>query len=196
MPLISIFPLSGIKIPLRHAANSAAILDIPESYLDMVRPGLIIYGMYPSKEVKRTIELLPVLRLKTKVVLLRNFTSGKSISYGRTYFTKKNTRIAVIPIGYGHGYNRALSNKCEVIIRGKRAPVVGIVCMDQCMVDAGHIPDVAIGDEVVLIGKQGGEEILAEEVAVKINSIPYEVTCSLGKNLPRVYLGEKIENRD
>ena len=186
---------NGIKIPLRHAANSAAVMGFPESHFNMVRPGLMIYGYYLSPYVKKNVKLEPAFSLKTKIVCLRKLPKGATISYGRTYTTKRPSLIATLPIGYGEGYSRALSNKGEVIVKGKKAPVAGRVCMDQMMVDATNIPDVKIGDEVVLIGKQtphqnkygAGQEITVEEIASKMGTIPYEVVCMIGRNVKREY---------
>ncbi len=185
--LIQKLKVNGIEIPLKHTANSAAIMNFPESYFNMVRPGLMIYGYYPSVNVKKTVKLEPALSFITRIVSLRKLPKGTTISYGRTYTTQHPSIIATLPIGYGDGYNRALSNKGEVIIRGKRAPVVGRVCMDQTMVDVSKIPRVKIGDEVVLIGKQKNEKITVEEVASKIGTIPYEVVCMIGRKVKRVY---------
>jgi len=174
---------AGFSIPLKHAANSAATLDLPETHLDAVRPGLILYGMRPSDEVEPAIPLRPALTLKSHVARLRTLPSGSSISYGRTYITTRPTPVALVPVGYGDGYHRLASNRGAVLIGGRRAPIVGRVCMDQFVVDVSDIPGVAQGDEVVLIGRQGDEVITAEEVAGWVETINYEVTTSL---LPRV----------
>ncbi|MCK4326497.1 alanine racemase, partial [bacterium] len=187
----------GINISLRHMANSAAILDLAESYFNLVRPGLILYGIYPSDEVSRSLELKPVLTLKTRIVFLKKVPRGRTISYGRTYTTKRETTIATLPIGYADGYSRRLSNKAEVLIEGKRAPVVGRICMDQTMVDVGHIPHAKVGQEVVLIGRQapsdskhltgqGEGRISVEEIAKRIGTIPHEVVSRLGKRIYRI----------
>jgi alanine racemase len=175
----------GIEIPIRHIANSAAVLELPQMHLDMIRPGIIMYGLWPSDEVERNIELRPAMKLKTKVGFLKDVPSNVSLSYGRTYFTSKSSRIATLPIGYADGWSRLLANQAEVLVRGQRAPLVGRVCMDQCMVDVTHIPDVCAGDEVLLFG---GEHLPVEEVAEKLGTINYEVVCMLGKRLPRVYI--------
>ncbi|GAI57759.1 unnamed protein product, partial [marine sediment metagenome] len=133
----------GIKIPLKHVANSAAILDLPHMNLDMVRPGIIIYGLYPSAEVKRVIKLKPALKLKTRIVYLKKLPAGRSVGYGRTYTTTSETLVATLPVGYADGYSRLLSNNSEVLIRGNKAPVIGRVCMDQTMIDVTHIPGFA-----------------------------------------------------
>jgi alanine racemase len=176
----------GIHIPLRHAANSNSVLDIPASYFNMVRPGLMIYGLYPSGS-SDAVELKPALSLKTRVVYLKEIPAGWSVSYGRTYTAEKPIIVASIAIGYGHGYNRHLSNSGEAIIRGVKAPIVGTVCMDQCLCDVTHIPGISIGDEVVLIGRQGDEEITVDEVAQKSETISYEIICAINARVPRLY---------
>ncbi len=178
---------NGIEIKYKHAANSIATIAIKDAYLNLVRPGIIIYGMYPKKGFEKLIKLKPALSLKTRVTYLKDTPEGRSISYGRTYITQKHTRIATLPIGYADGYGRILSNKAEVLIRGKRAPVVGKVTMDQTMVDVGEIRGVKVGDEVVLIGKQGFEEIRTENLARLAGSIAYEVVCSISNRVPRIY---------
>ncbi|MBC7222830.1 MAG: alanine racemase, partial [Anaerolineae bacterium] len=146
---------AGFRIPLRHAANSGATLDLPETHLDMVRCGIAIYGLYPSAEVARPVDLRPALTLKGRVGHVRTLPAGSSISYGRTFTTRRPTRVALVPVGYGDGYHRLHSNRGAVLIRGWRAPILGRVCMDQCVVDVTDIPGVRDGDEVVIIGRQG-----------------------------------------
>ena len=181
-----------IYIKWRHCANSASVIDLPYTHLDLVRPGIALYGYYPSPYVNRAlVKLLPVMSLKARVAFVKEVAEGCSISYGRKYIAKKKTFIATIPLGYGDGYSRLLSNQGEVLIRGKRAPVVGRVCMDQLMVDVGHLPDVQQGDEVVLLGRQEGEEITADELAGKLGTISYEVLCMISERVPRVYLCNK-----
>jgi len=176
----------GIHIPLRHAANSAAVLGLPISYFNMVRPGLMIYGLYPSGS-PREIQLKPALSLKTRVVYLKGVPAGWSISYGRTYITQGPTMVATLAIGYGHGYSRRLSNGGEALIRGARAPIVGTICMDQCLCNVTHIPGVSVGDEAVLIGRQGDEEITTDEVAQRAGTISYEILCAINAKVPRIY---------
>ncbi len=177
---------AGIRIPLRHIANGGAILDIPESYFDMVRAGMMLYGLYPSKETSESITLQPVLSLRSKVVFVKEVPANTSIGYGRTYFTSHPTRVATVPIGYGDGYSRMLSHKANVIIRGNRFPVVGSVCMDQLMVDVGIRNDIHVGDDVTLIGKDGTEEITTWEIAEKAGTNHYEVLCMIAARVPRV----------
>ena len=175
---------NGVNIPLVHAANSMGLLDYKNSHFNMVRPGLIIYGLYPKGNLK--IKLKPVLSLKTRIVFIKNVSRGIGISYGHDYVTQKATRIATLPIGYGDGYPRNLSNKAEVLIGGKRFRMCGKICMDQIMIDLKGAES-KVGDEVVLIGVQGKEKITAEELALKSGTIPYEIVCGLGSRIPRVY---------
>jgi len=182
---------AGIEIPYRHAANSIATVSLKKAHLNLVRPGLIIYGMYPKKSFSRRLNLKPALSLKSRVVFLKKTPAGRSISYGRTYITQKPTVIATLPIGYADGYGRILSNKAKVLVKGQRAPVVGKVTMDQTMIDIGHIEGVTLGDEVVLIGKQGDNEIRCEELARVAGTIPYEIVCSITNRVPRIYKNSK-----
>ena len=179
----------GISMPIKHMANSGAILseNIHDSFFDMVRPGLMLYGAYPSPYVSKDIKLEPALTLKTRVVFIKDVRQGSTISYGRTHITKSKARLAVIPIGYGDGYSRLLSNKGEVLIKGKRTSIVGRVCMDQSIVDVSKIPEVCVGDEVVLIGSQKQERISVEEIAEKIGTIANDVFCMISKRVPRIY---------
>ena len=182
--VISKLRLAGIEIPKKHMANSAAILDLPQSYYDMVRPGIMIYGFYPSTEVSRSINLKQAMTFKTRVSQVKVVPPGTPISYGRTFITRRKTTVATLPVGYGDGYNRLLSNRGEVLIKGHRAPVIGTVCMDMCMVDASGVEDIRPGDEVILFG----EGLPAEEVATKIGTIVHEVICSVNKRVPRLYI--------
>lgn len=176
------------KSGIRHLANSAAIFGLEAARLDMVRVGIALYGCTsgPRREIKPP--LIPALSWKTKVAHLRDVEAGDSISYGCTFVASKRSRIAVIPVGYGDGLPHGLSNKGEVLVRGRRAPIVGRVCMDMTMVDVTHIEGVEIEDEVVIIGAQGSERITAEEVAEKLGTISYEVLCGIGKRVPRVHV--------
>ncbi|NLB79475.1 MAG: alanine racemase, partial [Clostridiaceae bacterium] len=179
----------GIMIPVKHIANSAAIIQYPDMCLDMVRPGIILYGLYPSKDIDRSlIELKPAMRLLSKVSFVKEIDAGVPVSYGRIYETKRKSIIATIPVGYADGYSRLLSNCGRVLIHGQFAPVVGRVCMDQFLVDVTDIPGVKTGDEAVLIGRQGNNEITADEVAELTGTINYEVVCLVGKRVPRVYI--------
>ncbi|MEW6663147.1 MAG: alanine racemase [Bacillota bacterium] len=187
LDFLSTLSKMGVTFPVRHAANSAALIDLPETHLDMVRPGIILYGLYPSPEVARKIKLQPAMRVKAMVAHVKEVERGASISYGRTFIAKERTVIATLPLGYADGYSRLLSNKGEVLLHGRRAPVVGRVCMDQTMVDITKIPGVAPGDTAVVLGEQGDEAITAEELAGKIGSINYEVVCKFSARVPRVY---------
>jgi alanine racemase len=169
----------GIRFPLTHIANSAAILDLPEMHLELVRPGITLYGLFPSDRLRERIALKPAMEFKTVIIHLKKLPKGSGVSYGRTYTTRKEEKIAVLKVGYANGYSRALSNKGEVLIRGKRAPVIGRVCMDLCMVDVTHIPGVQVGDEVVLFGRQNDSVIEVDEIAQKANTINYEIITTL-----------------
>lgn len=178
-----------INIPLKHVANSTAILNSSRFHLNAVRPGIIVYGLFPSPKTKQIVQLRPAAELKTKIIFLKEISAGKSIGYGKTYTTTRPTRIATLPVGYADGYSWLLSNKGEVLVRGQRAPIIGRICMDLCMIDVTHIGRVQIGDEVVLWGKQGSEMISAEEVAQKMGSIVYEVICMVDKErVPKVFI--------
>jgi alanine racemase len=175
-------------IPVRHVANTAAVLDIPELSLDMVRPGLGIYGLYPSGEVRRDLGLVPALSLKSRIVRLHPLAPGDPVSYGRTWRAARPSLIGLVMCGYADGLPRSLTNRGSALVRGKRVPIVGRVCMDMCMVDVTDVPDVATGDEVVLIGGQGEEEISADEVAQLAGTISYEILCGISARVPRLYL--------
>ncbi|MCR5101807.1 MAG: alanine racemase [Butyrivibrio sp.] len=178
----------GRKIEICHCANSASIIDMPESSMDMVRAGVSMYGMWPSEEVsKNKVEIKPVLELKSNIVYIKDVPKGTPVSYGGTYVTDKLTRIATIPVGYGDGYPRSLSNKGFVLIRGKKARILGRVCMDQFMVDITDIFDAKEGDEVTLIGRDGDIEITIEELGDMSGRFNYELACDLNKRIPRVY---------
>ncbi len=179
----------GIPPGIRHMANTAGILALPASHLDMVRAGIGIYGIYPSDEVARPVELRPALRWTTRIAFLKEVPAGTPLSYGRTHVTPGPRRIAVLPVGYADGYPRLLSNRGSVLVRGRRAPVVGRVCMDMTLADVTGVPGAREGDEVVLIGRQAGEEITADEVARLTGTIAYEVTCNVGRRVPREHVG-------
>ncbi len=178
----------GIKIPLRHAANSAALIDMDATYLDMVRAGIAMYGCYPSHEVGRDKLLLkPAMEFKTRVSMVKRVEAGFKVSYGVIYETKADTTLATLSVGYADGYSRLLTATGEVLVHGKRAPIAGRICMDQCVVDVGSTEGVRVGDEVVLFGRQGDDFITVEEVASKIGTINYEVLCAVSERVPRVY---------
>lgn len=177
---------AGIQVPLIHSANSMGVFGYKKSHFNMVRPGLVIYGLYPKKGLK--VKLKPVLSLKTRVVFVKQVPGGCGISYGHAYVTKNKTNILTLPIGYGDGYPRNLSNRAPVLIKGKRFKVCGRICMDQMMVDVGDL-QARVGDEVVLIGSQRAQKITSEELAGLSGTIPYEIVCGLGSRIPRVYIG-------
>jgi len=179
---------NGIEVPLKHIANSAAILDLPDSYFNLVRPGVMIYGYYPSRETSESIPLQPAMTLLTQVQMIKTIDRGESVSYGRLYLAKEKTRIATLAVGYGDGYNRLLSGCGEVLIKAQRFPVVGRICMDWTMIDLGDHSDVCVGDEAVLFGRQGGESVTVDSICTKMNTIPYEVTCWIARRVPRLYL--------
>ena len=183
--LISKLNTCGIHIPLAHAANSMGIIAYKQSHFNMVRPGLVIYGLYPKAGL--SIKLRPVLSLKARVVYVKQAPKGYGISYGRTYILKRNTAIVTLPIGYGDGYPRNLSNIAPVLIAGKVFRISGRICMDQIMVDVGDV-QVKTGQEAVLIGTQGKNTITAEELSLLSGTIPYEIVCGLGSRVPRVYI--------
>lgn len=181
---------NNIRIPIRHMSNSGAILNYPKYHMDMVRPGLMSYGIYPSPETRTRAVLYPVMSFKTAVVLVKEFPRGYGIGYGRSYVTDRRTCVATIPIGYGDGYGVILSNQGEVLIQGKRCPIIGKVSMDMCTVDVSALPGCDIGEEVVLLGRQGDEEITTDEIAARVGTISYEILCALGKRAPRVFLNK------
>lgn len=177
----------GLKPFLRHCSNSAGILEIPEAHLDMVRAGITIYGLYPSDEVCRKMPLKPAMELKSHIICLKTIEAGTSVSYGGTFVAEHPMRIATIPVGYADGYPRSLSSKGFVLIRGKRAPIIGRVCMDQFMVDVTDI-EAELLDEVTLLGKDGAEEITVDELGELSGRFPYEFVCVIGKRVPRIYI--------
>jgi len=185
---------SGIEIPVKHMSNSGGVINFPHCHFDLVRPGIMTYGICPAKDPSPGVDLLPVMSFKTSIVLVKEFPKDYGIGYNRTYVTSRPTRIATIPVGYGDGFGVILSNRGEALIRGQRAPIVGRVSMDMCMVDVTHIPECRIGDEAVLLGKQGGEYISANEIAARAGTISYEVLCALGKRAPRVFLDKGRAN--
>ena len=185
-----------IDFEVRHCANSAAVFDYPLSHLDMVRAGIVIYGLYPSEELRHKPDLTPVLSLRSVVSHVKTVKPGATISYGRKFTAQKEMKVATVPVGYADGYPRILSAKgAQVLIGGKRCPILGRVCMDQLMADVSALPDVKVGDTVTLIGRDGEEAITADELANLEGSINYEVVCGLSKRVPRVYLkGGKVES--
>jgi alanine racemase len=178
----------GVEFKIHHCSNSAGIVEIPEANLDMVRAGITLYGLWPSDEVsKEIISLKPVMSLKSHVSFVKDLEKGRAISYGGTFVTPEMRRIATIPVGYADGYSRGLSNKCYVLIRGKKAPICGRVCMDQFMVDVTDIPGVCAGDEVTLLGTDGENCITMEELGEISGRFNYEFACLITQRVPRVY---------
>ncbi|GEA29113.1 alanine racemase [Clostridium diolis] len=180
----------NIEIPIKHVSNSGAIMDMPETYLDAVRAGIILYGYYPSPEVKKeNLSLKPALTLKATITRVQEMDAGMSISYGRTFKTERKSLIATIPIGYADGYSRLLAKNAKVIINGQFAPIVGRICMDQCMIDITDINgDIKVGDEVIILGEQNGLRFNADNFAEIMGTINYEILCMLKYRIPRVYV--------
>jgi alanine racemase len=177
-----------LNIKIKSICNSAAIIELPEAYCDGVRPGIIIYGYYPSEKVdKKQLDVKPVMTLKANIVHLKTLEKDQYIGYGRKFKTERRSIIATLPVGYADGYTRILSGKSKVIINGKFAPVVGNICMDQCMIDVTEIEDVKVGDEVILMGSDGNVKFDAEDIAKILGTIENEVLCMISKRVPRVY---------
>ena len=184
----------GIHIPILHCCNSAGIIRMPEANMNLVRAGITIYGIYPSDEVEKDIvKLMPAMELKSHITYVKDVPAGVQISYGGTFVTEKETRVATIPVGYADGYPRLLSNKGWVLIHGKKAPILGRVCMDQFMVDVSEIPDVKAGDEVTLMGRDGEEQISVDTLGELSGRFPYEFVCDITKRVPRIYIKDGKE---
>jgi len=184
---IRFYERRGLPVPLRHMANSAAILQLPESYLDMVRPGIMLYGVYPSAGIPRTVDVRPVLEWKSRVVYFKVVKPAHPVSYGGRWRTDHETRVVTLPVGYGDGYFRGMSGRAEVIIRGKKYPQVGTICMDQMMVNLEQ-GTAWNGDEAILLGESGGECVTAEDLAEWAGTIPYEILTNINTRVPRVYI--------
>jgi alanine racemase len=178
----------GFHVPLIHVSNSCGAVRFPSAHFSLVRPGIMLYGYHTLPSTVETPDLRPVLSLKTRIAQLRTIQPGETVSYNRTFTARRPTRIAVLPIGYANGLSRQLSNRGAVLIRGQRAPIAGLVCMDMVMVDVTEIPGTAVGDETILIGRQGNDEITASEIAKWTDTIPYEVLCAISPKIPRLYL--------
>ena len=188
----------GIALPIVHTANSSGILNFTDSHRDMVRPGISLYGALPSPDVRPIVAalqgcdpdpfFLPVMQWKTKILQIGKLPKGTPLSYNRKFTTERESLIATLPVGYGDGLNRRLSNNMDVLVRGQRAPQVGTICMDLTLIDVTEVPDVQLGDEVVLFGQQGTEIITVDEMAERCGTISYEILCNVGKRVPRVYL--------
>jgi alanine racemase len=185
--LIDRLASDGLAFALKHASNSAAVLQYSQSYFNMVRPGGMIYGLLPKQEFNN-IGLKPVMSFKSKVVNVKKVKAGRTVSYGRTFTFSRDSTVAAVAVGYGHGLSRRLSNCGYLLVRGKRAPIVGMVTMDITLIDVTDIPGVSVGDEVVIFGRQGEDEISVYQVAAWCETISYEITCGIGKRVPRVYV--------
>lgn len=197
--MVNALEKDGVDLGIRHISNSAGIMEAPEVQMDMVRNGICLYGLYPSEEVqKERLPLKPAMELKAYVSYVKTLEPGVEIGYGGTYTTTKKTRVATIPVGYADGYSRCLSGKGSVLIHGKKAPILGRVCMDQFMVDITDIDNVCVGDRVTLFGKDGDSCITIEEISAMAHSFNYEFVCDIGKRIPRVYYrhGKVIETKD
>jgi len=189
MDLLEKLKTHGFEVPLRHAANSAATIELPESHLDLVRPGIAQYGLWPSNETDRQlIDLKAVMSLKSQVIQVKDVPAGFKISYGSTYETSGQTRIATIPVGYADGYDRLLSSRGAMLVGGVKVPIVGRVCMDLTMIDVSGVDGVETGDEVVLLGRQGNQQISAEEIAGLVGTINYEIVSSITPRVEKVYI--------
>lgn len=188
---------NGMIFRIKHVSNSAAIMEMPETYNNMVRPGIILYGIYPSGEMDpASLDIKPVMSFKTRISHIKELPEDRQVSYGGKYQALKGDRIGTIAVGYADGYTRAQSGKAEVLYKGKRVKVIGNICMDQCMIDLRDFPDAKAGDEVVLIGRSGDEEITADEVAARYGTIGYEVVCAVNRRVPRYYFKNgKIINK-
>lgn len=179
----------GLEIPVKHAANSAAAIELPQSHLDMIRPGISFYGLKPSDDVDMSlVDLKPAMQLKSKIISLKTVPSGFHVSYSSTYATDRETTIAVVPIGYADGFSRHFSSNGHMLVHGIRAPIVGRVCMDLTMLDVGHIPGISLEDEVVVFGTQNGETLSVDELAGRIHTLHYEIISNLSPRVKRVYL--------
>lgn len=183
--VINILEERGLHIPIKHICNSAAIMMYPEMHLDMVRPGVILYGMYPSSEVdKSRLSLKTAMTLKSKITFVKEVEPGRGVSYGKEYITDKVTKIATVPIGYADGYLRRLAKEGRMIVNGQQVPIIGRICMDQCMIDVTNVHNIERGDEVILFSNEG---ITVDDLAKWLDTINYEITCVIGKRIPRIY---------
>ncbi len=179
----------GINIPIKHVCNSAAIIDHPDMHLDMVRPGIILYGYFSDREVRKDLASpRPVASLKARISHVKTIPAGASVGYGRKFIAYRETVVATLPLGYADGYSRILSGKANVLVKGREVPVIGNICMDQCMIDVTEIEGVEVGEEVVLMGSQGGRSITALDLAGLMGTIQHEVLCGISKRVPRVYI--------
>ena len=188
---------NGLVIPIKHCCNSAAIIKFPHMHLDMVRAGIILYGMYPS-DIDYDIDLKPIMTFKSTVINVKTMQPGETVSYGATYKVDKPTKVATVAVGYADGYSRLLSNKGRVLVNGCFANILGRICMDQCMIDVTNVHNISIGDEVILFGADENENLPIEELAVKLGTINYELPCVISNRVPRCYVKDnrriKIHN--
>lgn len=185
MKVVNALEERGLKIPIRHICNSAGIMMYPQMHLDMVRPGIILYGMYPSNEVdKSRLNLIPAMTLKSTITLVKEVEAGRGVSYGKEYITDKTTKIATVPIGYADGYLRKIAKKGKMVVNGEEVPIIGRICMDQCMIDVTNVHNIDKGDEVIIFGK---DKITIDDLAEWLETINYEVACIVGKRIPRIY---------
>lgn len=185
MQVVDALERRGLHIPIKHICNSAGIMMYPEMHLDMVRPGVILYGMYPSDEVDKTrLNLIPAMTLKSRITLVKDVEPGRGVSYGKEYITDRTTKIATVPIGYADGYLRKIAKKGRMLVHGVKVPIIGRICMDQCMIDVTNVHNIDKGDEAIIFGKEG---ITIDDVAEWLETINYEVACVIGKRIPRIY---------
>lgn len=185
MQVVDVLEQRGLHIPIKHICNSAGIMMYPEMHLDMVRPGVILYGMYPSDEVDKTsLNLIPAMTLKSRITLVKDVEPGRGVSYGKEYITDRTTKIATVPIGYADGYLRKIAKKGRMLVHGVKVPIIGRICMDQCMIDVTNVHNIDKGDEAIIFGKEG---ITIDDVAEWLETINYEVACVIGKRIPRIY---------
>ncbi len=185
MSVIGDLEKRGVNIPIKHICNSAGIMMYPEMHLDMVRPGIILYGMYPSDEVdKSRLDLIPAMTLKSKITFVKEVEPGRGVSYGKEYITDKVTKIATVPIGYADGYLRKIAGKGKMLVHGVKAPIIGRICMDQCMIDVTEVHNIERGDEAIIFGREG---VTIDDLASWLDTINYEVSCVIGKRIPRIY---------
>lgn len=187
--IVKHFADQGVTFPYLHTGNSATAIEFPNLSYNMIRLGIAMYGLYPSMEVNRErIELTPVMSLKTRIVMLKTMPEGAGVSYGSRYHTREGERLGTLPVGYADGFSRMLTGKAQALVRGYQVPVVGTICMDQCMISVAEVPGVELGDEVVLFGTQGASTISADQLASQLGTINYEITCMIAHRVPRVYV--------
>lgn len=185
MSVVDALKARGLDIPIKHICNSAGIMMYPEMHLDMVRPGIILYGMYPSNEVdKSRLSLIPAMTLKSSITFVKNVESGRGVSYGKEYITDKTTKIATVPIGYADGYLRKIAKKGKMLVNGEKVSLIGRICMDQCMIDVTNVHNIDKGDEAIIFGKEG---VTIDDLAEWLETINYEIACVIGKRIPRIY---------